>query len=68
MNNLALIYQVGENGVVEQDIFKTIELYEKASELDHSTAINNLAVIYQYGVEDFVERDILKSIEFRASS
>lgn len=61
MNYLGTMYQYGF-GATEPDIAKAMEWFEKAVELDNTTAMLNLGVIYYYGYG--VEPDDAKAMEW----
>ena len=60
---LAYIHKNGEEGKIEKDIFKAIELYEKAVEMCDPLSTFTLAFIYQKGEEGVLEKNILKAIQ-----
>ena len=60
MNNLAIIYQFGdEEEGVQKNVLRAIELYEKAIEFGESYSLFNLALIYEFGnKEEKIDIDI----------
>ena len=66
MNNLAFIYEVG-NEIIKKDSKKAISLYEKAAKLNNSTTIYNLALIYEKG-DGVIEKNLEKAIELYEKS
>lgn len=61
-DNLSQNMNESQEFVIQQDIPKAIEWYEKASNLNNPFAQTNLGAMYYFGNE-FLEKDITKAIE-----
>ena len=61
--NLADIYYYGSQGT-KKDVYRAIELYQKAIDLGFPNAMNNLAIVYHYGLdEEGIKKNLRKAIE-----
>ena len=63
MYNIAFGYHYGEGELIEKDIVKAMEFYQRAADLNHTDALSSLGFIFQLG-EEGVEKNLPKAIEF----